>query len=147
MAQFLIIQFIKYSYSFPPVALRKGNNIFSKCSVLTGTKVRFLPSITTNTGSGGDGIPAELFKILKDDAVEVLHLICQQIWKTKQWPQNWKRSIFILIPKRGNVKECSNYCMIALVSHTSKYNIVKFKNKIKFKKKCFSSWKVLITEV
>ena len=71
-------------------------------------------------GSGGDGIPAELFQMLKHDAVEVLHLICQQIWKTKQWPQNWKRSVFILIPKRGNVKECSNYCTIALIPHTSK---------------------------
>ena len=70
-------------------------------------------------GSGGDGIPAELFQMLKHDAVEVLHLICQQIWKTKQWPQNWKRSVFILIPKRGNVKECSNYCTIALIPHTS----------------------------
>ena len=68
-----------------------------------------LGSITTNKASGGDKIPAELFQILKDDAVKVLHSICQQIWKTQQWPQNWKRSIFILIPKKGNVKECSNY--------------------------------------
>ena len=70
--------------------------------------------------SGGDGIPVELFQIIKDDAVKVLHSICQQIWKTQQWPQNWKRSIFIPIPKNGNAKECSNYCTIALILHTSK---------------------------
>ena len=73
-----------------------------------------------NKVSGGDGIPAELFQILKDDAVKVLHSICQQSWKTKQWPQDWKKSIFIPIPKKGNAKECSNYSTIALVSHTSK---------------------------
>ena len=66
------------------------------------------------------GIPVELFQILKDDAVKVLHSICQQMWKTQQWPQDWKRSVFILIPNKGNVKECSNYCTIALVSHNSK---------------------------
>ena len=70
--------------------------------------------------SGGDGIPVELFQILKDDAVKVLHSICQQIWKTLQWPQDWKRSVFIPIPKKGNAKECSNYCTIALISHGSK---------------------------
>ena len=70
--------------------------------------------------SGGDGFPVELFKILKDDAVKVLHSICQQIWKTQQWPQGWKRSVFIPIPKKGNAKECSNYLTIALISHTSK---------------------------
>ena len=70
--------------------------------------------------SGGVGIPVELFKILKDDAMNVLHSICQQIWKTQQWPQYWKRSVFIPIPKKGNAKECSNYCTIALISHTSK---------------------------
>ena len=70
--------------------------------------------------SGGDGIPVELFQILKDDAVEVLQSICQQIWKTQQWPQDWKRSVFIPIPKKGNAKECSNYCTIALISHASK---------------------------
>ena len=70
--------------------------------------------------SGGDGIPAELFQILKDDAVKVLHSICQQIWKTQQWPQDWKRSVFIPIPKKGNAKKCSNYHTIALISHTSK---------------------------
>ena len=78
-----------------------------------------LGSITTNKASGGDGIPAELFQILKDDAVKVLHSICQQIWKTQQWPRDWKRSVFIPIPKKGNPKECSNYCTIALISHAS----------------------------
>ena len=73
-----------------------------------------------NKVSGGDGIPAELFQILKDDAVKVLHSRCQQIWKTQQWPQDWKRSVFIPIPKEGNAKECSNYRTIALISHTSK---------------------------
>ena len=68
----------------------------------------------------GDGIPLELFQILKDDAVKVLHSICQQIWKTQQWPQDWKRSVFIPIPKKGNAKECSNYCTIGLISHASK---------------------------
>ena len=78
-----------------------------------------LESITMNKASGGDGIPAELFQILKDEAVKVLHSICQQIWKTQQWPQDWKRSVFIPIPKKGNAKECSNYCTITLVSHAS----------------------------
>ena len=78
-----------------------------------------LESITTNKASGGDGIPVELFQTLKDDAVKVLHSICQQIWKTQQWPQDWKRSVFIRNPKKGNAKECSNYCTIALISHTS----------------------------
>ena len=76
-----------------------------------------LSSITMNKPSGGERIPAELFQILKDDAVKVLHSIRQQIWKTQQWPQNWKRSVFISIPKKGNAKECSNYCTIA-PSHT-----------------------------
>ena len=79
-----------------------------------------LESIITNKASGGDGIPAEIFQILKDDAVKVLYSICQQIWKTQKWPQDWKRSIFIPIPKRGNAKECSNYHTIALISHASK---------------------------
>ena len=79
-----------------------------------------LESITTNKGSGGDRIPVQLFQILKDDAVRVLHSICQQIWKTQQWPQDWKRSVFIPIPKKGNAKECLNYCTIALTSHASK---------------------------
>ena len=79
-----------------------------------------LGSITTNKASGGDGIPDELFQILTDYALKVLHSICQQIWKTQQWPQDWKRSVFIPIPKKGNAKECSNYCTIALTSHASK---------------------------
>ena len=78
-----------------------------------------LRSITTNKASGGDGIPVELFQILKDDAVKVLHSKRQQIWKTQQWPQDWRRSVFNPIPKKGNAKECSNYCTIALISHAS----------------------------
>ena len=79
-----------------------------------------LESITMNKASGGDGIPVELFQILKDDTVKVLHSICQQIWKTQQWPQDWKRSVFIPIPKKGNAKQCSNYCTVELISHASK---------------------------
>ena len=79
-----------------------------------------LESITMNKVSGGDGIPVELFEILKDDAVKVLHSICQQVWKTWQWPQDWKRSVFIPIPKKGNAKECSNSCTISLISQASK---------------------------
>ena len=79
-----------------------------------------LGSITTNKASGGDGIPFELFQILKDDAVKVLHSICQQIWKTQQWPQDRKRSVFIPILKKGNLKNCSNYCTVVVISHASK---------------------------
>ena len=79
-----------------------------------------LGRITTNKASAGDEISVELFPILKDDAVKVLHSMCQQIWKTQQWPQDWKRSVFISILKKGNVQECSNYRTIALISHTSK---------------------------
>ena len=79
-----------------------------------------LGSITTNKASGGDGIPVELFQTLKDDAVKMLHSICQQIWKTQQWTEDWKRSVFIPVPKKGNAKECSNYHTIALISHASK---------------------------
>ena len=79
-----------------------------------------LGSITTNKASGCDGIPVELFQILKDDAVKMLHSTCQQIWKTQQWPQDWKGSVFTPIPKKGNPKECSNYHTIALISHASK---------------------------
>ena len=79
-----------------------------------------LGSITTNKARGGDGIPVVLFQILKDDSVKVLHSICQQIWKSQQRPQDWKRSVFIPIPKKGNAKQCSNYCTIALISHASK---------------------------
>ena len=79
-----------------------------------------LGSTAMNKSSGSDGIPAELFQILKGDAVKVLHSICQQIWKTQQWPQDWKTSVFISIPKKGNAKKCSNYSTIALISHTNK---------------------------
>ena len=79
-----------------------------------------LGSITMNKASGGDGIPVELFQILKDDAVKMLHSICQQIWNAPQWPQDWKRSVFIPIPKKGNAKECSNYCTVSLISHAVK---------------------------
>ena len=82
-----------------------------------------LEIITTNKASGGDGIPVELFQILKDDAVKVLYSICQQIWKTQQWPQDWKKSVFIPIPKKGSAKECSNYHTIALISHASKVTL------------------------
>ena len=82
-----------------------------------------LGSITMNKASGGDGIPGELSQILKDDAVKVLHSICQQIWKTQQWPRNWKRSVFTPIPKKGNAKECSNYCTIVFISHANKVMI------------------------
>ena len=88
--------------------------------ILESEVERALESITTNKASGGDGIPVELFPVLKDDAVKVLHSICQQMWKTQQWPQDWKRSVFIPIPKKGNAKECSNYRTIALISHASK---------------------------
>ena len=80
-------------------------------------------STTTKKASGNDGIPVELFNILNDDAVKVLHSICQQIWKTQQWPQDWKKSVFIPIPKKGNAKECSNYCTTALISHASKIKL------------------------
>ena len=79
-----------------------------------------LESITTNKASGGNGIPVELFQILEDDTVKVLHSVCQQIWKTQQWPQDWKRSVFIPIPKKGKAKECSNYHTIAPISQASK---------------------------
>ena len=82
--------------------------------------MRKVGSITTNKASEGDGIPTELFQSLKDDAVKVLHSICQWIWKNQQWPQDWRRSVFIPIPKKGNAKECSNYCAIELISHASK---------------------------
>ena len=84
-----------------------------------------LGSITMNKASGGDEIPVELFQILKDDTVKVLHSICQKTWKTQPWTQDWKRSVFISIPKKGNAKECSNYCTIALISHAIKV-VLKF---------------------
>ena len=82
-----------------------------------------LGSISTNKTSGGDGIPVQLFQILKDDAVKVLHSICQQIWKTQQWPEDWKRSVFIPIPKKGNAKEYSNYHTTAIISHASEVTL------------------------
>ena len=85
-------------------------------------------SITTNKASGGDGIPVELFQILKDDAVKVLHSLCQQIQKTQQWPQDWERSVFLSTPKKGNAKESSNYCTTALISHASKLVYAGFSN-------------------
>ena len=88
--------------------------------ILQGEVKWALESITINKVSGGDGIPVELFQILKVDAVKVLHSICQQIWKTQQWPQDWKRSVLIPIPKKGNAKECLNYHIIALIAHASK---------------------------
>ena len=105
---------------------KKGHDPYNHDSVITHLEPDILEcevkwalgSITTNKASGGDGIPAELFQILKDDAVKVVHSIRQQIWKTQQWPQDWKRSVFI--PKKGNAKECSNYHKTALISHTSK---------------------------
>ena len=91
---------------------------------ITTEKKRKKESITTNKASGGDGIPVELFQILKVDAVKVLHLICQQIWKIQQWPKDWKRSVFIPVPKKGNPKECSNNHTIALISHASKEMLI-----------------------
>ena len=82
-----------------------------------------LGNITLNKARGGDGIPAELFQILKDDAVKVLHSVCQQIWKTQQWPQDWKKSVFIPIPEKDNAKKCSNYHTVALISHVSKITL------------------------
>ena len=108
---------------------KKGlNDLDNHSGVITGLEPDILKcevkwalgSITTNKASGSNGIPAELFQILKDDAIKVLHSIYQQIWKTQQWPQDWKRSVFIPIPKKDNAKECSNYCTIALISHASK---------------------------
>ena len=95
-------------------------NILECWSVLECEVKWALGSITMNKASGGDGTPAELLQILKDDAVKVLHSKCQQMRKTQQWPQDWKRSVFITIPKKGNAKECSNYHTIALISHASK---------------------------
>ena len=95
-----------------------------------------LESISTNKASGGDGIPVELFQILKDNAVKLLHSICQQIWKTQQWPQDWKRSVFISIPKKGNAKKCSNYRTIALISHDSKVMLKILQTRLQQYAKC-----------
>ena len=95
-----------------------------------------LGSINVNKASGGDGIPVELFQILEDDAVKVLHSICQQIWKIQQWPQDWKSSVFIPIPKKGNAKECSTYCTIALISHASKVMLKIFQTRFQHNVNC-----------
>ena len=95
-------------------------NTHLELDILEGEVKWALGTITMNKASGGDGIPVEIFQILKDDAVKVLHSIRQQIWKTQQWPQDWKRSVFILITKKGSSKECSHYHTTALISHTSK---------------------------
>ena len=101
--------------------LDSHNGVITHLEPILECEVKWaLGSTTTNKASEGDGIPVELFQILKDDAVKVLHLICQQIWKTRQWPQDWKRSVFIPIPKKGNAKECSNYHTIALISNAGK---------------------------
>ena len=131
-----VIQFVFYfacdflQYQFPTFSLYKKDlqDLDNHDGVITHLEPDILEcevkwaleSITTNKASGSDGIPVELFQILKYDAVKVLHLICQQIWKTQQWPQNWKRSVFIPVPKKGRDKECSNYWTIAFISHASK---------------------------
>ena len=110
------------------IALTRWTFVSKVTSLLFNTLSRFLIAflprskhlLISSQQSGDDGIPVELFQILKDDAMKVLHSICQQIWKTQQWPQDWKRSVFIPIPKKGNAKECSDYHAIALISHTSK---------------------------
>ena len=99
----------------PPIPPRI--RVFSNESTLRMRWPKYLRNIITNKASGGDGIPVELFQILKDYAVKVLHSICQQIWKTQQWPQDWQRSVFLPVPKKGNAKECSAYHTIALISH------------------------------
>ena len=109
-----------YKKDLPDPDNHDGVITYLETDILEYKVKRALESITMNKASGGDEIPAELFQILKDDVVKVLHSICQQIWKTQHWPQDWKRSVFILIPKKGNAKECSNYHTIALISHTSK---------------------------
>ena len=103
-----------------------------------------LGTIITNKASGGDGIPAELFQILKDDAVKVLHSVCKQIWKTQQWPQDWKRSVFIPIPKKGNAKECSNYHTIALISHPTKVKLKILQARLQQYVDCISTLIVII---
>ena len=110
----------KYTKSFNDLDYHDGVITHIESDILECEIKWALGSITTNKASGGDGIPAELFKILKDDAVKVLHSMCQQIWKIQQGPQDWKRSVFIPIPKKGNAKECSNYHTIALILHASK---------------------------
>ena len=104
-------------------------------------------SITMNKACGGDGIPVELFQILKDDAVKVLPSICQQMWKTQQWPQDWKRSVFVPIPKKGNTKECSNYRTIAFISHTSKVMLKIFQARVQqYMNHEFQTFKLVLEE-
>ena len=118
--------FIDYAKAFDSVDHNKNWKILKEMGMpdhlwpASAKPIRRSGSNIISKASGGDGIPDELFQILKDDAVKVLHSICQQMWKTQQWPQDWKRSVFILIPKKGNAKECLNYHTIALISHTSK---------------------------
>ena len=95
------------------------NGVITQADILECEVKWALGSIITNKASKGDGIPGDLFQILKDDAVKVLHSVCQQVWKTQQWPQDWKRSVFIPIPRKGNAKECSNYHTITLISQAS----------------------------
>ena len=109
-----------YKKSFHDLDNHNGVITYLELDILQCEVKWALGSITMSKANGGDGIPIELFQILKDGAVKMLHLIRQQIWKTQQWPQDWKRSVFIPIPNKGNPKECSNYCTIALISHTSK---------------------------
>ena len=112
---------IKKNEIMPFAAIWMDLEIIILSTIILECEVKWaLGSITTNKARGGDGIPIELFQILKDEAVILLHSICQQTWKTQQWPQDWKRSIFIPMPKKGNAKECSNYHTIALISHASK---------------------------
>ena len=117
--QIYIFRFVKFILR--QLIFSHPNFIFSLPDPNLPCKVKWaLGSITMNKASGGDGIPVELFQILKDDAVKGLHSICQQIWKTWQWSQEWKSSVFIPIPKKDNAKECSNYCTIVFISHVSK---------------------------
>ena len=109
-----------YRKDLPDPDIHDGVNTHLEPDILECEVKWALESITTNKASGDDGIPVELFQILEDDAVKVLHSICQQIWKTQQWPRDWKRSVFTPIPKKGNAKNCSQYGTIAHISHTSK---------------------------
>ena len=109
-----------YKKDLPDPDNHNGVTIHLEPDILEWEVKWALGSTTMNKASGGDGILVALFQILKDDAVKVLHSICQQIWKTQQWPQDWKKSVFIPIPKKGNAKECSNYCTITSISHANK---------------------------
>ena len=110
------------------VAAKSLQSCLTLCDPIDGSPPgSALGGINTNKASGGDGIPAELFQILKDDVIKVLQSICQQIWKTQQWAQDWKRSVFIPVPNKGSAKECSNHCTTALISHASKVMLKSFK--------------------